>query len=289
MSVRAIHFDCHGERLHGVLEMPASPRDTVVLIPVGGPQYRIGSHRQFVQLARALADAGFASLRFDYRGMGDSEGDSRDFEAVSDDLRAAVAALRSAVPGSREVVVWGLCDAASAALLHLSEEPSVSGMVLVNPWARTPQGESRTLIKQYYGTRLLNWAAWRELLRSPGRIVAALRSALTHLRGSLSAPARAPLAPGAVPAAAPLPERMLRGMERFRGDALFVLSGDDLTAAEFSAAVAGSRAWQRRLAKSNVQRRELPGANHTFSTRAWRDQVIQWTTQWLQSRATRGS
>ena len=47
---------------------------------VGGPQYRVGSHRQFTLMARAFAAAGYPVLRFDYRGIGDSEGESRGFE-----------------------------------------------------------------------------------------------------------------------------------------------------------------------------------------------------------------
>ena len=77
---------------------------------VGGPQYRVGSHRQFVLLARDLAADGFPVFRFDYRGMGDSEGEFRGFEHVEDDIAAAVEAFRSASPGLREIVLWGLCD-----------------------------------------------------------------------------------------------------------------------------------------------------------------------------------
>jgi len=47
----------------------------------------VGSHRQFVQLARRLAKQGYPTLRFDYRGMGDSEGVYRSFENVGPDLQ----------------------------------------------------------------------------------------------------------------------------------------------------------------------------------------------------------
>jgi hypothetical protein len=32
-----------------------------------------------------------------------------------------------------------------------------------------------------------------------------------------------------------------------------------------------------------VQQHTLAGADHTFSTRAWRDQVSDWTAQWVQA------
>src|ERR1700758_722935 len=88
-SETALTFLCGGERMLGILSRPDVPATRGVLIMVGGPQYRVGSHRQFLLLARHLAAHGVPALRFDYRGMGDSEGGMRTFEHVEDDLRAA--------------------------------------------------------------------------------------------------------------------------------------------------------------------------------------------------------
>ncbi len=76
----ALRFTCADEYLFGILACPERPSDTGVVIVVGGPQTRVGSHRQFVLLSRALAAAGYPVLRFDVRGMGDSSGEQRDFE-----------------------------------------------------------------------------------------------------------------------------------------------------------------------------------------------------------------
>jgi alpha/beta superfamily hydrolase len=72
MAERVILFPCAGETLIGILAMPEVSRDVGVIILVGGPQYRVGGHRQNVQLARRLSEAGYVTLRFDYRGTGDS-------------------------------------------------------------------------------------------------------------------------------------------------------------------------------------------------------------------------
>ena len=53
---QAFVFPCAGERLLGIVTMPECPRATGVLLVVGGPQYRVGSHRQFLLLSRALAE-----------------------------------------------------------------------------------------------------------------------------------------------------------------------------------------------------------------------------------------
>jgi len=87
---QALVFDCQGEQLIGIIHQGESEIRIGVLIVVGGPQYRVGSHRQFLLLARALALHGTPVMRFDVRGMGDSGGEQRFFDQLDDDIRAAV-------------------------------------------------------------------------------------------------------------------------------------------------------------------------------------------------------
>ena len=70
------------------------------------------------------------ALRFDYRSMGDSPGETRDFLGVDADIAAAIDTLLAARPAIKRVVLWGLCDAASAALLYLeaTRDPRVAGL-----------------------------------------------------------------------------------------------------------------------------------------------------------------
>ena len=156
MKEEALVFGCGNDSLVGVLAIPDKPALRGVLIVVGGPQYRAGSHRQFTLLARDLAASGIASLRFDYRGMGDSSGEARSFESVHEDIGCAIERLLEAVPTLNDAVIWGLCDAASAALFYAHLDPRVRGVVLVNPWVRTHQGIAQAHLRHYYGARLLN-------------------------------------------------------------------------------------------------------------------------------------
>ena len=87
-------FECQGEQLLGVIERPEKPRKVGMLIVTGGPQYRIGSHRQFVLIARTLARNGFTTMLFNYRSMGDGGGPMTPFDQVSGDIRAAGARAR---------------------------------------------------------------------------------------------------------------------------------------------------------------------------------------------------
>jgi exosortase A-associated hydrolase 1 len=276
---RPLVFDCGGERLYGVASIPQAPARRGVLVVVGGPQYRAGSHRQFVLLARRLAAAGIAAMRFDYRGMGDSEGAARDFETIGEDLRAATDCFLAAVPGLEQVVLWGLCDAASAALCHAASDPRVTGLVLLNPWARTETGIAKTTLKHYYRGRLMTADLWRKILRGKFDYTGALRS----LAGLARAAFAGRPADDAAGARAALPERMCDGLARFSGKVLLIIGSADLTGREFCDMAAASPAWRRQLAAPRVTRRELAGADHTFSRRAWRDQVADWTCDWVRA------
>ena len=275
---QAVAFRCAGEQLYGVLSLPEQPSPRGVLIIVGGPQYRAGSHRQFTLLARTLAARGIPVQRFDYRGMGDSEGIQRDFSDVELDVRAAVDHFMAAVPGMREVVLWGLCDGASAALFYAGQDARVRGLVLLNPWARTEAGAARARLKHYYRGRLLQGELWRKLFSGQFDAGAAWRS-LRQLLAASGAGGQ-PQA-GADTPPADLPSRMLASWTRFKGPVLLILSGADLTAREFADLAGASPAWQNLLKRAGTTRHELDEADHTFSRRAWRDQVADWTANWV--------
>jgi uncharacterized protein len=285
---RALSFRCHGASLYGILSLPEQPASRGVLIVVGGPQYRTGSHRQFVLLARHLAAAGIPVIRFDYRGMGDSEGSIRNFENVDDDIRAAVDQFSMEAPSVKEIVIFGLCDAACAALFYACHDARICGLVLLNPWVRTNEGLARTYLKHYYLARLFDRQLWQKIRYGRFEYGKAARS-LFHALATVSSSwlKKSAGAPDTTSANSDrncaLPDRMLEGLRHFKGSILFILSGNDLTANEFLNLVEGSREWKKSLASPMVTCRTLPDANHTFSRRDWRDQVALWINEWIRS------
>lgn len=284
---RAIRFECEGESLYGVLSVPTQASSRGVLIVVGGPQYRAGSHRQFTLLARHLAAQGVPVMRFDYRGMGDSDGDIRTFESVDADLSHAIDTFIREVPAVKELVIWGLCDAASAAIFYAHNDARVTGMVLLNPWVRTDEGIAKAYLKHYYFSRLFERDMWLKIVRGEFNYRDAAHSLFKTIRKSATTQGNGPDQPIEAGNRAavhdPLPERMRASLALFRGKVLIVLSGNDLTAKEFKDVVNGSTKWQKLLRSPNYQHRDLPEANHTFSTREWRDQVASWTGAWIAS------
>ncbi|MFC5552240.1 hydrolase 1, exosortase A system-associated [Massilia aerilata] len=276
---RTLSFSCAGAWLYGVLSLPAQAASRGILIVVGGPQVRTGSHRQFTLLARSLAQAGFPVMRFDYRGMGDSEGEPRDFEQVQDDLRAALDCFFAQVPGMRDVVLWGLCDGASAAAMYAPDDARVAGLALLNPWVRTESGAAAATLKHYYRNRLLEPGLWKKIASGRFDAFGAVRSFVSVARNAFGrSGTEAPQA-----AEASLPQRMHTALQEFGGRVLVMLSGADLTAQEFAGLADGAPHWRRLLESSHVTRHTLAGADHTCSRREWHQQVADWTGAWLRS------
>ena len=247
---RALRFNCNGSGLVGIVEVPERPLPRGVLVVTGGPQYRVGSHRQFTMLARTLSQRGIPVMRFDRRGMGDSEGEPRNFERIDDDIRAAMKEFFMQVPEMCEVVIWGLCDAAAATAFYVATDDRVRGLVLLDPCMRTRR--ERAPLRKKIASGDLDIFAGASPLRGP--------------RGR---------AAGAEDSDAPLPRHVLDSLAGYAGQVLVILSSGDPTAAEFA----------RVMARNNVRakRIDVSAASHTFAGHQWRVQVAEASANWIMS------
>ena len=84
------------------------PRAAVVLSgPIGAERER--AYRTLVQLARSLAVAGFETLRFDYRGIGESTGafEEMSFTGWRRDVEACIQHMTAELPGT-PLALWGV-------------------------------------------------------------------------------------------------------------------------------------------------------------------------------------
>ena len=171
---RPVEFSTEDSDLYGILTVPSNPIGVAVVIVVGGPQFRVGSHRQFVLLARHLASNGILTLRFDYSGMGYSGGPEKKFYEVDNDIQSAIEFVACNSKKVNKIYLWGLCDAASA--ISFSVPKNIDGMVLLNPWVRSETTHSKVMLSSYYKDRLVNINAWKELLVAPKKIIASFFS-----------------------------------------------------------------------------------------------------------------
>ncbi len=253
---------------------------TGLLLVVGGPQYRVGSHRQFVKLCRALAGAGIPALRFDVSGMGDSGGSSHSFYQQHQDIQLAINAFFAQQPQLKSVVLWGLCDGASSILLSLRQyqDPRIAGLVLLNPWVRQQQSYAKTMLKHYYWQRFTDKTLWLKILRGEFALVASLKDLLSNVKKSAAASTASPQA--ALSNEQNYVDHMQQSWAAFAGKVCVITSGNDLTAQEFLDLCAARPEWQQLLAQADHL--HLDAANHTFSCQQWRSQVEAKTCQFIQ-------
>jgi exosortase A-associated hydrolase 1 len=266
---------CAGDTLMGIVSQPEQAGVLGMVIVVGGQQYRAGSHRQFVLLARYLASSGYPVLRFDHRGIGDSSGDRRCFDDITEDIDAAVLALEKTCPTVKQVVLWGLCDGASAALLYSGQRhDALAGLCLLNPWVRSEVTLARTHIKHYYPRRLLESSFWKRLWQGqydwrPSML--ALWQSLWSLRSGLFL----------AMTETPFQQKMATAMRHFPGQILLVLSECDYTAKEFVECAKSSPDWHDLLHRPTLHQVEVADADHTFSNAQWREVVEKEVLNWM--------
>ncbi|MBV6416811.1 MAG: hypothetical protein CMLOHMNK_01426 [Steroidobacteraceae bacterium] len=275
-------FPCEGSTLVGILHRAAAgPFEVAVLVVVGGPQYRVGSHRQFVSSARSMAAAGYPVLRFDYRGMGDSEGEFKGFEHISSDIRSAIDALYRTCHPRRGIVLFGLCDAASAALAYCGSDARVVGLVLINPWVRSARSEAEVVVKRYYTSRLRQVDFWRKLVGGDFDFFRSLGALIGNLKRAVQRPNHTEPS-GYI-------DSMRAGLAQFTGPVMVVQSGRDLTADEFRALCRRDRAWKDALSRPSVEIVDMADADHTFSGGPHLEQLNQRCGRWLAKQFGSGS
>ncbi|MBA5775931.1 alpha/beta hydrolase [Stappia sp. F7233] len=124
-------------RLFGILTRPMpGPAKAGVVLLNSGYDHHIGWAGAHVEMARKLAGEGFATLRIDASGIGESPlmpGQGAQIlysDAQIADVREAVALLKA--HGIGKVVVSGRCSGAYLALISSVALEDVDGMVMVN-------------------------------------------------------------------------------------------------------------------------------------------------------------
>lgn len=93
MKETPIIFTSNGQQLVGIFHTPKVSKSPLVILVHGWSCNRVGTWNAFfVRAAREFCKAGYAVLRFDFRGSGDSEGKFKDQTITSmlEDLRAVI-------------------------------------------------------------------------------------------------------------------------------------------------------------------------------------------------------
>jgi hypothetical protein len=205
-----------GLQLFGILHMPLRPRGdglgVVLLSP--GVKMRVGPHCLYRRMTKRLVALGIPVLRFDFYGLGDSEGTLQEpllrdvynhievGRFVDDTIDAMNWMQRH--HGTKRFILSGLCGGAITGLLTGSRDLRVAGLLAlgITPiLASKSAGTSRYMTsgqlektREKYTRRLLAPQAWFRLLtlRSDYRLILRLLSEPIQRRLRPAAPPQTP-------------------------------------------------------------------------------------------------
>jgi pimeloyl-ACP methyl ester carboxylesterase len=245
---------------------PASANRTAVVILNTGIIHRVGHHRMFVTMSRALGAAGYTVLRFDFSGIGDSS--PRDdglslVDACMAEIREALDWLERDCAASRMILI-GLCSGADHAVLYGHTDPRIVGLVLMDP--SIPP--TLRYYVHYIGWRLRRLRSWFNVLSGRSRT---LRMLMRHMLNAQRYPMQNRI-----------PRQTIERHYRNSVD-----SGIEILAIFTEETTRQTYREQMIEALPNVSFGDrltlefFPGSDHTFALESDRSRLIQLILQWV--------
>lgn len=179
-------------RLFGILTRPESnePPAAAVVFLNTGCEHHVGPHRMYVPLSRAWAREGYASLRFDLGGIGDSRTPAGVIENEAypphamDDVASAVAEVRRTT-GAESVVVFGICSGGWHAFRAVRDGLPVDAVMAINAPLYVREGSEYTITEleerlelERYSRSATDPEKWKKVLRGGASIATFTRLAV---------------------------------------------------------------------------------------------------------------
>jgi uncharacterized protein len=155
----AITIEHKGDKIFGILHRPINAiKSPAILFCQGFEGSKTGKLNIYVLLAQELTKRGFTVLRFDYRGTGDSEGDSKTLsfqDKVDDAIRLLEFMAEDPLIDSARIGIFGRSLGGAIALLAGKSYQKIKSFVL---WAPVFNGEQ--------------WLdLWKKLRQNPSDLV----------------------------------------------------------------------------------------------------------------------
>lgn len=276
--------------------------DLGVLLLSPGVKMRLGPQCLYRRMTDAFVRAGFTVFRFDFYGIGDSEGEISetalvDFynhievgRYVADTLDALDWMQRHT--GVAKVIASGLCGGAVTGLLAGEHDPRIAGLLglgitpilasrAADASAYMTVSELNTMRKGYF-KNLASLTSWVRLLTLQSDYRTLWRSLIKPIMRKVKTPALSPAASPAEPdnANPRFPPAFFRMLESQRS-ILLVFSGADRLYAEFQEKFVAR--YRERLTSfaGRYALHVVPNANHVLSSREWEQEMLDVSTRWL--------
>jgi uncharacterized protein len=304
-EVRAVSFKNRaGLTLFGSLHLPAARTDlphVVLLSP--GVKMRVGPGRLYVPLTELLVAMGYPVLRFDFYGLGDSEGDLSETLLADvynnievgryvDDTLAALSWLEQS-QGASKFILGGLCGGAITAILTAERNPKVEGLLSIGmtvtlasnaatpaAYLTTAQVDQR---RKGYVRRLLQPKSWIRFLtfRSEYGVIWRVVKRMFVKEPPKPAPAPAAAAIEQRGNANPLFPRAYFNFLRRGGRALMIFSERDRLQSEYEEKFVQPFSAQLQQHLPQIEQHVIANANHVLSFREWQQEMLKLARGWL--------
>lgn len=288
--------------MFGILHRPTGvpEREVGVIFLSPGVKSRVAPHRLYVKMTESLLRQGYPVLRFDFFGLGDSEGELPEKELVDlyatvqdgryiDDTLCAMDWMEERL-GLKRFVLAGLCGGALTGLFAAAKDRRARGVLgLGLPVAL--DGRAGDLSKfmtqgqlddvgRTYLSKVFDLGAWWRLvtLKSDFRLL--LRAMRQRLVGQPSR-TQATEIDSATSNLNPLFSPAFFDFLAAGGRLLLVFSGADRLAWEFEEKF--SQPYRKQIDRVNdrIQIQSIPMANHILSDAVWRQEMQETADGWL--------
>ena len=305
MSCRPVTFhNRDGLKLFGMVHAPDSgkPRAAPIVLLSPGIKSRVAPHRLYVKLARHFSSLGFVVLRFDFSGLGDSEGTVEE-SLVADfygsvqtgryvnDTRAAMDWMQKEYKVSRFILA-GLCGGAITGLLTGAHDQRVDSLLgfgipvildsaQVDPTKYLTAGELAAWRKRYL-SKLWDFKSWVRLLTFKSNYRALIKALLvTHkLEKTAAMPSSTSVKPIAASNFNPIFPDAFEAMARSR-KLLLIFSEADRLYSIYQERFAQPYNAMLEQYRGNLEVHLVRDANHIFSFLEWQSDLLQQASFWL--------
>ena len=308
MAVRnpIVFTNRNGLRLFGILHVPGrATTDLAVILLSPGVKMRVGPERLYCTLTERLVALGLPVLRFDFYGLGDSEGELTEElmkdvynhievgRFVDDTIDAMDWMARE--HGSRRFILSGLCGGAITGLLAAKHDPRVAGLLALaitpvlasrsaNPSLYITSGQAAELRRTYL-SKLVSPRAWFRLLTMQSDYSLLWKSLRRAKPRKADEAPEAEVPPPELDNASPLFPPSFFAMMESKRPILMVFGGADRLLWEYE---------EKFQARHKARLGELPQcyevhtiaqANHVLSFEPWQQEMLTvsqtWLTRWF--------
>lgn len=304
---QAVSFrNSQGLTLFGTLHQPDTPRAGLPAIVLLSPgvKMRVGPGRLYVPLTQMLTELGYMVLRFDFYGLGDSEGELSEpmladvYNNIEvgrhvDDSLSALNWLKEQ-HGVKRFILGGLCGGAITAVLTAERDAGVVGLLslgmtvtLASNAATPAKYLTRAELdgrRQGYYRRLLqptSWVRFLTLQSEYGVIWHSMKRLVIKDKPAPVAPAAASDAVEQRGNANPLfPAAFLTFLRR-GGHALMLFSEKDRLEAEYEEKFVHPYAQQLQGHLGQIEKRVIANANHVLSLQEWQREMVALSQDWV--------